>query len=104
MNAFILLVIAIASEVVGSSLLKITNGFKRLVPTLGVIFGYGIAFYTLSLSLQVLEIGVAYAIWSGAGTALTALVGIMIYKESLNSKKVLGLLCIISGVIVLNLN
>ncbi|GLC89665.1 DMT family transporter [Lysinibacillus piscis] len=101
--SFFLLAIAIVSEVFGSSMLKLTNGFKNLLPSLGVLFGYGIAFYALSLALKVLPLGVAYAIWSGVGTALTALVGILLYKEEFNMKKLLGLLCIIGGVIFLNI-
>ena len=84
MNAYILLILAIISEVFGSSMLKATNGFKKLLPSLGVALGYGIAFYALSLSLKTLPLGLVYAIWSGLGTALTALVGIFIYKENFN--------------------
>jgi multidrug resistance protein EbrA len=103
MNAYLLLAISIVSEVFGSSMLKTTNGFKKIFPSLGVIFGYGIAFYALSLSLKTLSLGVAYAIWAGVGTALTALVGITIYKEKFNGKKFFGLVLIIGGVILLNI-
>lgn len=103
MNAYFLLAISIVSEVFGSSMLKTTNGFKKVFPSLGVIFGYGIAFYALSLSLKTLSLGVAYAIWAGVGTALTALVGIIIYKEKFNGKKLFGLVFIIGGVILLNI-
>lgn len=103
MNAFVLLLIAIVSEVFASSMLKASNGFKNLFPSLGVIIGYGIAFYALSLTLKTLPIGVAYAIWAGLGTALTALVGIMIYKEKVNGKKLAGITLIIGGVILLNI-
>ncbi|MFP3917471.1 multidrug efflux SMR transporter [Lysinibacillus telephonicus] len=103
MGAYLLLILAIVSEVFGSSMLKITNGFKNLFPSLGVIVGYGIAFYALSLSLKTLPLGVAYAIWAGVGTALTAIVGIIIYKEEFNNKKLFGLVLIIFGVILLNM-
>ncbi|MGJ7911502.1 DMT family transporter [Neobacillus sp. LXY-1] len=102
MNAFMLLIFAILSEVFGSSMLKATNGFKKLLPSLGVALGYGMAFYALSLSLKSLPLGLVYAIWSGLGTALTALVGIFIYKENFNVRKLLGLVSIIGGVILLN--
>ncbi|MBU8771689.1 MULTISPECIES: DMT family transporter [Cytobacillus] len=102
MNAYLLLALAIVSEVFGSSMLKATNGFKKLLPSLGVIIGYGVAFYSLSLSLKTLPLGVAYAIWAGLGTVLTALVGITIYKENVNGKKILGLALIVGGVILLN--
>jgi multidrug resistance protein EbrA len=103
MNAYALLLIAIICEVFGSSMLKATNGFKKLLPTLGLVIGYGLAFYTLSLSLKTLNLGVAYAIWAGLGTALTAIVGVLIYKENFNLKKLLGLALIIGGVILLNI-
>lgn len=102
MNAYTLLILAIISEVFGSSMLKATEGFKRFLPTIGVIVGYGLAFYALSLSLTTLPLGLAYAIWAGVGTALTAVVGIIIYKESVDKKKILGFLLIIGGVILLN--
>ena len=102
MNAYILLVFAIISEVFGSSMLKATDGFKKFLPSLGVMVGYGLAFYGLSLSLTTLPLGMAYAIWAGVGTALTALVGIIVYKEHVDRKKILGFFLIIGGVILLN--
>lgn len=102
MNAYFLLALAIVSEVAGSSLLKAADGFKKLLPTIGVIIGYSVAFYALSLSLKSLPLGVAYAVWAGLGTVLTALVGIFIYKENANGKKLLGLALIVGGVILLN--
>lgn len=104
MNAYVLLFIAIVSEVFGSSMLKATNGFKKLLPTIGVVFGYGVAFYALSLSLRTLSLGMAYAIWAGLGTALTALVGIILYKEKFNQKTLFGLVLIIAGVTLLNIS
>lgn len=103
MNAYLLLAIAIIFEVFGSTMLKASNGFKKILPVVGIVIGYALAFYTLSFSLKTLPLGLAYAIWSGAGTALTALVGIIIYKEGLSIKKLLGLGLIIGGVIILNM-
>lgn len=102
MNAYFLLALAIVSEVAGSSLLKAADGFKKLLPSIGVIIGYSVAFYALSLSLKTLPLGVAYAIWASLGTVLTALVGIFIYNENVNGKKLLGLALIVGGVILLN--
>ncbi|MFE4076917.1 DMT family transporter [Peribacillus sp. YIM B13477] len=104
MNPYAFLAIAILSEVFGSSMLKVSHGFKRLFPSIGVVIGMGLAFYCLSLSLITIPLGTAYAIWSGIGTALTALVGVIIYKESFNLKKFLGLVLIIGGVVVLKLS
>ncbi|MFJ7919091.1 DMT family transporter [Lysinibacillus fusiformis] len=103
MKVFSLLFIAIVAEVFASSMLKRTEGFSRIWPSLGVVAGYGTAFYCLALTLKTIPIGTAYAIWAGLGTALTAIVGVVLYKEIFNRKKVLGILCIIVGVVVLNL-
>lgn len=103
MKVFLLLTIAIIGEVFGSSMLKVSNGFTKLLPSLGIIVGYGIAFYALALLLNLIPLGMAYAIWSGLGTALTALIGIIIFKESINRKKMGGLCLIIGGVIFLYL-
>lgn len=103
MNAYLLLAISIICEVFGSTMLKASNGFKKILPVVGIVIGYVLAFYTLSLSLKTLPLGLAYAIWSGVGTALTALIGIIIYKEGLSIKKLLGLGLIIGGVSILNM-
>ncbi|MBD8038168.1 multidrug efflux SMR transporter [Solibacillus sp. A46] len=103
MNAYFLLAVAIVSEVFGSTMLKASSGFKKLFPVIGIAIGYAIAFYALSLSLKTLPLGLAYAIWSGVGTALTALIGIIVFKEGWNSKKLLGLGLIIGGVVILNI-
>ncbi|AIQ23896.1 MULTISPECIES: DMT family transporter [Paenibacillus] len=104
MNSYVLLATAIICEVFGSSMLKVSNGFKRVFPSIGVILGMGLAFYSLSLALKTIPLGTAYAIWSGVGTALTAIIGVVIYKENFNRKKLLGLLLIIGGVIIMKLS
>ncbi|WP_339248040.1 multidrug efflux SMR transporter [Paenibacillus sp. FSL F4-0243] len=104
MNSYVLLATAIICEVFGSSMLKVSNGFKRVFPSIGVILGMGLAFYSLSLALKTIPLGTAYAIWSGVGTALTAIIGVVIYKENFNRKKLLGLLLIIVGVIIMKLS
>ncbi|WP_313636868.1 multidrug efflux SMR transporter [Paenibacillus sp.] len=101
MNSYVLLATAIICEVFGSSMLKVSNGFKRVFPSIGVILGMGLAFYSLS---KTIPLGTAYAIWSGVGTALTAIIGVVIYKENFNRKKLLGLLLIIGGVIIMKLS
>ncbi|RDW16092.1 QacE family quaternary ammonium compound efflux SMR transporter [Oceanobacillus arenosus] len=102
MRSYVLLGIAIIAEVFGSSMLKLTEGFKKLFPSIGVMIGYAIAFYTLSFALPTLPLGLVYAIWAGIGTALTALVGITFYKEGINLKKTVGISLIIGGVALLN--
>lgn len=104
MNAYVFLATAIICEVFGSSMLKVSNGFKKILPSMGVVIGMGLAFYSLSLALKTIPLGTAYAIWSGAGTALTALLGVLLYKEHFNLKKLLGLLLIIAGVVIMKLS
>ncbi|HAC1561434.1 TPA_asm: quaternary ammonium compound efflux SMR transporter BcrB [Listeria monocytogenes] len=104
MNPYVLLIGAILFEVFGSSMMKASNGFKKLVPTVGLVIGMGSSFYLLSKALEHIPLGTAYAIWSGGVTALTAIVGILVWKEKFNLKILLGLLIIIAGVVVLKLS
>lgn len=103
MSTYLLLLVAIIAEVVATSALKSSENFTRLIPSLLVVFGYGIAFTCLSFTLKTLPLGVAYAIWSGAGTALVAMIGWLYYKQQLDLAAILGIGLIIAGVIVLNL-
>ena len=103
MKTYLLLFLAIAAEVVATSALKASENFTRLVPSLVVVIGYGIAFTCLSMTLRTLPLGVAYAIWSGAGTALVAVIGWLVYRQQLDLPAVLGISLIIAGTIVLNL-
>ncbi|WP_206832747.1 DMT family transporter [Alicyclobacillus fructus] len=104
MISYLFLGIAIVSEVFATSMLKATAGFTKLLPSIGVVLGYGIAFYAMSLVLKDLPLSVSYAIWSGAGTAFTALIGLVVWKQPLNIPIVIGILLIIVGVVILNLN
>jgi small multidrug resistance pump len=100
---WIYLAIAIVSEVVATSALKSAEGFTRLIPSLLVVAGYGLAFFFLSLTLRTIPLGVAYAIWAGVGVALVALVGWVVYQQSLGVAELIGIGLIVSGVVVLNL-
>jgi small multidrug resistance pump len=103
-RAYVLLAIAIVAEVIGTSALKSSQGFTRWAPSLVVIAGYGIAFYCLSLCLKTgLSVGVVYAIWSGVGIVLIALIGVVVYRERVDLAAVLGFALIVAGVVVLNL-
>ena len=73
---------AILSEVLATSLLKASNGFRNLVPALVVVIGYGVSFFLLSLTLKSIPVGVAYAVWSGLGTTLLAVIGLVVYKQT----------------------
>jgi small multidrug resistance pump len=94
---------AILSEVIATSSLKASAGFTRPLPSVVVVVGYGAAFYFLSQTLKTIPVGVAYAIWSGLGTVLIALVGLVLYKQTLDRAAMLGMALIIAGVLVMNL-
>ncbi|PTR08546.1 small multidrug resistance pump [Nitrosospira sp. Nsp5] len=103
MKQWLFLSIAIVSEVVATSALKASNGFTQLWPSLLVVAGYAIAFFFLSLTLRTIPVGVAYAIWSGAGIVLIALIAWLVFGQSLDIPAIIGLALIIAGVVVLQL-
>jgi small multidrug resistance pump len=95
------LTIAIIAEVLATSALKESEGFSRLVPSLIVVAGYGASFYFLSLVLQTIPIGVAYALWAGLGIGLITIVGVVMFGQKMDLPAVIGIALIISGVFVL---
>ncbi|MFC0006517.1 DMT family transporter [Micromonospora siamensis] len=101
--AYVYLLLAIASEVFGTSLLKATEGFTRLWPTLGMLLSYAVAFGLLALAVRDIPVGVAYAMWSGLGTAAIVAIGAVFLGEPLSIPKVVGVALVIAGVVVLNL-
>lgn len=104
MKAFLLLLLAITSEVAATSSLKASQGFTRWLPSLVVVMGYGAAFYLMALSLKYIPLGIAYAIWSGLGTVGIVLIGYFIWRESLNGMQLFGIALILIGTIILNLS
>ena len=102
-GSMLILFFAILSEVVGTVALKASEGFARLGPNVLVVVGYGLSFFFLALALKQIPLGVAYAIWSGLGTAGAVLAGILVWRESLSLAGVAGIVLIIAGVILLNL-
>jgi len=99
--SYLYLALAIVCEVVGTSALKATEGFTRLLPSVVVVLGYGVAFYFLSLALKTIPVGVAYAIWSGVGVALITLIGWLVFKQRLDAPAIAGILLIVAGVVVI---
>jgi small multidrug resistance pump len=100
---YLYLFAAIVAEVVATSALNASQQFTKLVPSLITIVGYLISFYLLSLALRSLPIGLAYAVWSGVGIVLTALVGVILFKQVPDTPAILGMILIIAGVLVMNL-
>ncbi|MBL0945917.1 MAG: QacE family quaternary ammonium compound efflux SMR transporter [Hydrogenophaga sp.] len=102
-TTYLYLGIAIVAEVAATTALKASDGFTRLLPSIGVVIGYAIAFYCLALTLRTLPVGVAYAIWSGVGIVLVSLLGWLVYRQTLDAAALLGMGLIIAGVLVINL-
>lgn len=103
MKDYFYLAIAILSEVIGTTALKASEAFTRPIPSLIVVIGYAVTFYFLSACLKTINIGVAYAIWSGVGIVLITLLGWLIYGQAIDQAGAIGMGFIILGVIVLNL-
>ncbi|MEM1152683.1 MAG: multidrug efflux SMR transporter [Pseudomonadota bacterium] len=99
---YLYLTVAIVAEVIATSALKETQQFSRLLPSVIVVVGYGIAFYFLSIVLKSIPIGVVYAIWSGVGIALLSLVGFFVFGQKLDVAAIVGIVLIVCGVVVMN--
>ena len=99
---YVFLAIAIVSEVIATSALKASEQFTRLVPSLLVVAGYLCSFYFLSRVLQLIDVGIAYAIWSGVGLVLVASVGAVYYRQVPDRYAILGMVLILAGVVVMN--
>jgi len=100
--AYIYLAIAIIAEVVATSALKASAEFTRLFPSLLVLVGYGVAFYFMTLVLRTIPVGITYAVWSGVGIVLIAVVGALFYKQIPDIPAIIGMGLIISGVVVIH--
>ena|SRR3990167_5934935 len=96
--AWICLVLAILTEVAGTTAMKMSHGFAFFLPSILIFVFYGLSMGFLSLSLKRMEIGFAYAIWSGLGTLLIYFIGISLFYESATLIKTISVACIIVGV------
>ncbi|WP_374534675.1 SMR family transporter [Phenylobacterium sp.] len=103
MNGYAWLAIAIVAEVIGTSTLKASEGFTRLLPSLVTTVGYGVAFYCLSHSMKTVPVGVGYAIWSGVGVVLITAIAWVAFKQRLDLPALAGMSLIVAGVLVINL-
>lgn len=102
MSHWVYLSIAIVAEVVGTLFLKSSDGFSKVIPSVIVVVSYVLAFYLLSISLKSISVGIAYAVWAGAGVALIAVAGFIFFGQKLDMAAILGMVLIVSGVVVIN--
>ena len=101
--AYLALVAAIVAEVVGTSLLRSTEGFTRLLPSVACLGAYALSFVGLASAVQSLPVGVVYATWSGLGTVAIVGIGATLLDEPVTTGTVVGVLLVVGGVVVLNL-
>jgi small multidrug resistance pump len=100
---WILLLLAIGSEVIGTSCLKLSEGFSKPIPTLVVLVSYATAMLLLSRVVQTIPLGITYALWSGIGIVAIVLVGLFAYKQVPSPGQLVGIATITAGVIIVNL-
>ena len=98
------LALAILLEVSGTTCMKLSQGFTKLVPSILLFVFYTLSMGMLTLALKKIDVSVAYAVWSGVGTALIATIGVLWFKEPATALKLISLGLIIIGVVGLNLS
>ncbi len=101
---WIYLALAIGFEITATSLMKFSQGFTKILPTIGTFLGYIICFSFLSFALKKIDISVAYAIWSAAGIVILTVIGALVFDEHINAIKLISIIFIIVGVVGLNLS
>lgn len=101
--SWLYLAIAISAEILATTALKASTGFTRLYPSLITVAGYLVSFYFLALTLRVIPVGVAYAIWSGAGIVAISIIGYVMFKQTLDTAALIGIGFIVTGVLILNI-
>lgn len=104
MQYWLFLTFAIILEVAGTTSMKLSQGFTKIIPSVLIFVFYGASFTFLTFALKKIEVSTAYAVWSGVGTALIAIIGIFYFRESATALKIVSILLIIIGVIGLNLS
>ena|SRR5210317_256390 len=104
MSPWLFLSIAIISEVAATLALKASAEFTKLIPSIIVVLGYSSAFYFLSLTLRDIPVGIAYAVWCGAGVLLVALISLLLFDEPLSLTAILGMVLIVAGVALVQMS
>ncbi len=102
-KAYLFLVIAIASETIGTTALQASQQFTRLWPSVLVVVGYVVSFYFMALTLKYMPVGIVYAIWSGLGIVFIAAIGYFLFGQKLDAAAIAGLGLILAGILVIHL-
>jgi small multidrug resistance pump len=100
---YLILFLAVAAETIGTTALQASQQFSRLVPSLIVVVAYAISFALLAWALKFMPVGIAYAIWSGLGIVLIAVIGFVIFGQRLDTPAVVGMAMILTGILVIHL-
>jgi small multidrug resistance pump len=103
MNVWWLLLLAVCSEVIATLALKSSDNFTKVLPSIIVVIGYGAAFYLLTLTLNKIPLGIAYAVWAGLGIVLVSVLAWLIHDQRLDIAALIGIALIIIGVITIHL-
>ena len=98
---FITLIVAVIFETIGTTALQASQQFTRLGPSIIVVIAYAAAFYLLAMTLKTMPVGIMYAIWSGSGIALIALIGWVVFRQTLDWPAVLGMTLILAGIVII---
>ncbi|MFC6875478.1 DMT family transporter [Halobellus marinus] len=103
MNPYVLLAGAIVSELIGTTALKLSDGLSNPLPSIGVVIGYGLAFYLVSVTMEDLPIGVVYGTWAALGIVGVVAIGVIIFNETIDLAGAIGILLILTGVYCVNI-
>jgi small multidrug resistance pump len=100
---YLILLFAVIAETIGTTALHASQQFTRLVPSVIVVLAYGISFYLLSLTLRTIPVGIMYAIWSGLGIVLIAIIAFLVYGQRLDPPAIIGIGLILAGIVTIQL-
>ncbi|WP_068910216.1 DMT family transporter [Providencia heimbachae] len=103
MKVYAILMVSILAETAATTMIKASDGFTRLIPSIIVVVGYAISFYGLSQVVKSMNIGIAYAIWAGAGIFLVSVLSFFVYKQKLDLPALIGMGCIAIGIIIIQM-
>ena len=103
MPAYMILILAVAAETIGTTALQASQQFTRLWPSVLVVLAYAVSFYLLSMTLKIMPVGVVYALWSGLGIVLIAIIGFLVFGQKLDLPAIQGIAMILGGILVIQL-